>query len=140
MIKLFFLLYLCIFFCSSHCNPIHPKSRQQPQFPTLTRMLSYSEMTNAMRKILSHFKWEIYGFFLHNYDDATKGYSPCHHIIAPINRHSNASKPNSNVHETFENATYDALKEKLFRLKQKSRSKWDWKLFSVPFHPFILMQ
>lgn len=77
-------------------------------------------MTNAIKKIVSHFKWEIFGFFFHNYDDATRGYSPCHHIVAPIHRsHSNAS----NVHETFENASYSDLKEKLYRLKQKSRSK-----------------
>lgn len=77
-------------------------------------------MTNAIIKIVSDFKWEIFGFFLHNYEDPTKGYSPCHHIIAPILRNFNNA---SNVHETFENDNPDMLREKLDRLKQKSRSK-----------------
>jgi hypothetical protein len=94
---------------------------QTPYFPTLIRMLSYSEMTNAIIKILAHFKWGIFGFFFYNYDDKLKGHSPCNHIVAPINHHYNNR---SNVHETFEEPSYNQLKEKLEKLKQKSRSKF----------------
>lgn len=84
-------------------------------------MLSYSEMTKAVKKIVSHFKWEIFGFFFHNYKDETKGYSSCHHILAPIHRtHNNGS----NYRETFDNATYNDLKMQLDKLKEKSRSEW----------------
>lgn len=82
-------------------------------------------MTNAIREIVSHFNWKIFGFFFHTYEDQTKGYSPCHHIVAPIYKqnNTNTNNHNNNAHEKFENATFDELKEKLGRLKEKSRSK-----------------
>lgn len=86
-------------------------------------MLSYSEMTNAVTKIVKHFEWEIFGFFFHNYNDASKGYSSCHHILAPIHKHHNNA---TNYRETFDEVTDKDLKEKLERLKEKSRSKWGW--------------
>lgn len=87
----------------------------------MTRMLSYNEMTKAVDKIVSHFNWEIFGFFFHNYKEETKGYSSCHHILAPIHRaHNNGS----NYRETFDIETsYEMLKMQLDRLKEKSRSK-----------------
>lgn len=92
----------------------------QQNFPTLTRMLSYSEMTNAVKKIVSYFKWEVFGFFVYNFDDAGKGHSECSLVLSPFNRQLNNG---SSVHETFENGTPALLKEKLNRLKEKSRSK-----------------
>lgn len=84
-------------------------------------MMSYSEMTKAVTEIVSNFKWELFGFFLHTYTDATKGYSSCHHVLAPIHRtHNNGS----HSRETFDNDfTYVELKTKLGNLKEKSRSK-----------------
>lgn len=92
----------------------------QMNFPTLTRMLSYSEMTNAVKKIVSYFKWEVFGFLLFNFADQSKGYSECSSVLSPFHRQLNGSS----VHENFENATAPLLKEKLTRLKEKSRSKW----------------
>lgn len=88
----------------------------------MTRMLSYSEMTKAVTKIVSNFKWEIFGFFFHTYTDQTKGYSSCHHILAPIHKsHNNGS----NYRETFDNDfKYEDLILKLGNLKEKSRSKF----------------
>ncbi|CRK98556.1 CLUMA_CG011905, isoform B [Clunio marinus] len=86
-------------------------------FPTLTRMLSYSEMTNAIKKIVSYFKWEVFGFFLYNFNDAGKGHSECSLVLSPFHRQLNGSS----VHETFEHPTPSLIEEKLQRLKQKSR-------------------
>lgn len=88
-------------------------------------MLSYSEMTNAVKKIVSYFKWEVFGFFLYNFDDAGKGHSECSLVLSPFNRQLNNG---SSFHETFENDENinrfrNILKEKLNRLKEKSRSK-----------------
>lgn len=83
-------------------------------------MLSYSEMTNAVKKIVSYFNWEVFGFFLYNFADAGKGHSECSLVLSPFNRQFNNG---TSFHETFENGTHKLLKEKLKRLKEKSRSK-----------------
>lgn len=94
---------------------------QKSQFGTLTRMLSYNEMSTAVTKIVKRFNWEVFGFFFHNYKDESKGYSSCHHILAPVHKaHSNNS---GSSRETFDDPTYDDLKEGLGKLKEKSRSK-----------------
>lgn len=98
----------------------YPNSSFQPNFPTLTRMLSYSEMTNAVKKIVSYFNWEVFGFFLYNFEDANKGHSECSLVLSPFNRHFNNG---TSFRESFENGTHELLKEKLNRLKEKSRSK-----------------
>lgn len=84
-------------------------------------MLSYSEMTNAVKKIVSYFKWEVFGFFLYNFEDQNRGHSDCSLVLSPFNRQLNNG---SSVHETFENDAFPLLKEKLGRLKDKSRSKF----------------
>lgn len=78
-------------------------------------------MTNAVKKIVSYFKWEVFGFLLYNFDDAGKGHSDCGLVLSPFYRQINNG---SSVHETFENGTASLLKEKLNRLKEKSRSKF----------------
>lgn len=84
-------------------------------------MLSYSEITQAVKKIVSYFKWEVFGFFLYNFDDLGKGHSECSMVLSPFHRQLNNG---SSVHETFEQYTSSVLKEKLSRLKEKSRSKF----------------
>lgn len=87
-------------------------------------MLSYSEMTKAVTEIVSHFKWEIFGFFFHTYKDQTKGYSSCHHILAPIHKSRTNGSNHPILRETFDHDyKYTELTEKLSILKEKSRSK-----------------
>lgn len=81
-------------------------------------------MTNAVKKIVSYFKWETFGFLLYNFDDASKGYSECSLVLSPFHRQINNG---SSVHEKFEDGTPSLLKEKLTRLKEKSRSKFEGK-------------
>lgn len=112
-------------------------------------MLSYSEMTDAVIKIVTHFKWEVFGFFLFNFNDTSKGakliilkcfesflnfpsiigHSECSLMLSPFHRHLNNG---SSFHETFENTkNIDIIKEKLSRLKEKSRSKYQWDLSKI---------
>jgi hypothetical protein len=81
-------------------------------------------MSKAVTEIVSHFKWEIFGLFFHTYTDQTKGYSSCHHILAPIHKsHNNGS--NQLSRETFDHDyKYEELRNKLSILKEKSRSKF----------------
>lgn len=84
-------------------------------------MLSYSEMTNAVKKIVSYFNWKVLGFLLHNFSDTSKGNSECSLVLSPFHRQINNA---SSSYELFENGTPSSLlKEKLTRLKEKSRSK-----------------
>lgn len=85
-------------------------------------MLSYSEIALAVKKIVSYFKWEVFGFFLYNFEELSKGHSECSMVLSPFNRQLNNG---SSVHETFENDAFPMLKEKLNRLKEKSRSKFE---------------
>lgn len=84
-------------------------------------MLSYSEISQAVKKIVSHFKWEVFGFFLYNFEDLGKGHSECSMVLSPFHRQQNNG---SSVYEYFENDNVPMLKEKLNRLKEKSRSKF----------------
>lgn len=81
-------------------------------------------MTNAVNKIVSYFKWEVFGFLLYNFEDKSKGHSECSLVLKPFHLQINNG---SSIHETFENGNPSLLKEKLSRLKEKSRSKFEGK-------------
>ena len=78
-------------------------------------------MTSAVEKIVSYFKWEYFGFFVYDFNDKTKGYSDCSLVLGPYVK--SQSDNGTGVYETFENVPFLVLKEKLLRLKEKSRSK-----------------
>lgn len=83
-------------------------------------MLSYGEMTNSVKKILSYFNWDVFGFFLYNFADTSKGHSECSLLLSSFHRQI---KNGSSAHETFDNSTPAVIQEKLNRLKEKARSK-----------------
>lgn len=89
-------------------------------------MLSYSEMMNTVRKIVTHFNWDTFGIMLYNFDDVTKGNSDCSLILTPFFKlDKNQSRAEA---ETFEEAKPEVLREKLSKLKEKSRSKFQVEL------------
>jgi hypothetical protein len=84
-------------------------------------MLSYSEMMNTVRKIVTHFNWDTFGLLAYNFDDVTKGNSDCSLILTPfIKLDKNQSRAEV---ETFDQPRPEVLREKLAKLKEKSRSK-----------------
>lgn len=88
-------------------------------------MLSYSEMMNTVRKIVTHFNWDTFGILSYNYDDVTKGNSDCSLILSPfVKIPKNHDQPKAEI-ETFEKPIPEVLREKLAKLKEKSRSKLD---------------
>jgi hypothetical protein len=85
-------------------------------------MLSYNEMMNTVRKIVTHFNWDTFGILLFNYDDVTKGNSDCSLILAPFFKlDKNQSRAEF---EMFDQPKPEILREKLSKLKEKSRSKF----------------
>lgn len=91
-------------------------------------MLSYNEMMNTVRKIVTHFRWDTFGILLYNFDDVSKGNSDCSLILAPFYKlDKNQSRTES---ETFDQPRPEVLREKLMKLKQKSRSKFQGRFSS----------
>lgn len=88
-------------------------------------MLSYGEMSNSVKKILSFFNWDFFGFFFYNFADVSKGHSECSLLLSPFHRQI---KNGSSAYETFDNSTPPVIKEKLNRLKEKARSKCSLRL------------